>query len=576
MTLIEEIKNAAESKKLPLMTGLTEDCKLTQERVLQEILVMAKDTEIGRKYEFSKIHSVKDFQEKMPLSDYSDYSKEIKKMASGQENILFPGKPSYFLSSSGSTGMPKMIPESPLSSLAKNVALELRGNYMISAIMEHPKFPDWAARHGLHPDMLKQKDAMKNEFFKHYRFFSMASSTSHKKTSGGISIDFASGKSLANSGVTSSLAYPIAIQSLHDGEAVNYLTMLFALRTKDVLMVVGNDAARFKVRVQYAKEHAQALINDMRNGTISKELNLTAEERQFISPLFEANPQRADKLQQLFNSGADHFIPKYYWPDLMVCSFWLSGSLGISIQDIKCLVPEDVVYFDIGYGASEAKLNIPYRPNAKDGILATALAFFEFQDINSGTIHTADDIKVNHEYEIIITTFGGLYRYRLHDVIRVNDFFKDTPVIEFVAKSEEILNVSQEKLPSYVVITHFKEFLCKNGYSVKHAQIYPDFQTKCYEIYFETDMDVTFTSSELIALADKFNESLGKSIELYHRMQNFHYMTPLKLFAMRSGWQNYLRKQKLSQGVADAQIKIPVLIYSRPDQAYLQTDAQST
>jgi hypothetical protein len=53
----------------------------------------------------------------------------------------------------------------------------------------------------------------------------------------------------------------------------------------------------------------------------------------------------------------------------------------------------------------------------RDG-LAVQSHFFEFVDADS-RVHLANSLKQGEEYELVVTTSGGLYRYRLQDHVLV-------------------------------------------------------------------------------------------------------------------------------------------------------------
>ena len=44
------------------------------EKLLLRILEQNKDTEYGRKYGFADIHSIEEYQKKVPVSVYDDYA----------------------------------------------------------------------------------------------------------------------------------------------------------------------------------------------------------------------------------------------------------------------------------------------------------------------------------------------------------------------------------------------------------------------------------------------------------------------------------------------------------------------
>ncbi|XP_006813593.1 GH3 domain-containing protein-like, partial [Saccoglossus kowalevskii] len=56
-----------------------------------------------------------------------------------------------------------------------------------------------------------------------------------------------------------------------------------------------------------------------------------------------------------------------------------------------------------------------------------------------------DQVEVGETYEMVITNISGLYRYRFGDVIRVVRFHNQCPVVEFLYRQGQLLNVHGEK-----------------------------------------------------------------------------------------------------------------------------------
>ncbi|KAF2536193.1 hypothetical protein F2Q68_00022832 [Brassica cretica] len=55
------------------------------------------------------------------------------------------------------------------------------------------------------------------------------------------------------------------------------------------------------------------------------------------------------------------------------------------------------------------------------------------------------DVKVGHDYEPVVTTFSGLYRYRLGDVLRVTGFYNNAPQFHFVGRNKVVLSIDMDK-----------------------------------------------------------------------------------------------------------------------------------
>jgi hypothetical protein len=82
----------------------------SQLKVFKNLIKDAKETEFGKDHHFDTINSIEDFQKNVPIRDYEDLKSYIEKVKTGQENILWKGKPLYFAKTSGTTSGAKYIP----------------------------------------------------------------------------------------------------------------------------------------------------------------------------------------------------------------------------------------------------------------------------------------------------------------------------------------------------------------------------------------------------------------------------------------------------------------------------------
>lgn len=83
----------------------------TQNRVLQNLLYQAKDTDYGKLYHFGSITNDSDFRKRLPIVSYEDIEPLIEKSRRGTPNVLWRGKVEYFAKSSGTTNaQSKYIP----------------------------------------------------------------------------------------------------------------------------------------------------------------------------------------------------------------------------------------------------------------------------------------------------------------------------------------------------------------------------------------------------------------------------------------------------------------------------------
>lgn len=82
-----------------------------QRNVLQHLVTQAQYTEFGRKYKFSRLFTVKDFKNRIPIHEYNDLKSYIERMMAGEQNILWNTPIYWFAKSSGTTShKSKFIP----------------------------------------------------------------------------------------------------------------------------------------------------------------------------------------------------------------------------------------------------------------------------------------------------------------------------------------------------------------------------------------------------------------------------------------------------------------------------------
>jgi len=106
---------AALSKPIALLVSLQmnkwkRNAVAVQEQWLQKLISRAGQTSFGIDHDFKNIRTYQDFKERVPIRDYEALKPYIERVKSGEENVLWPGKPAYFAKTSGTTSGVKYIP----------------------------------------------------------------------------------------------------------------------------------------------------------------------------------------------------------------------------------------------------------------------------------------------------------------------------------------------------------------------------------------------------------------------------------------------------------------------------------
>jgi hypothetical protein len=100
-------------RRLPRIQSFMERPMETQEQMFWNLIQSAKHTEWGKRFDYQSISTIKDFQERVPISNYESLFPSIERMMRGEQNVLWPSEIQFFSKSSGTTNArSKFIPVS--------------------------------------------------------------------------------------------------------------------------------------------------------------------------------------------------------------------------------------------------------------------------------------------------------------------------------------------------------------------------------------------------------------------------------------------------------------------------------
>ena len=82
----------------------------TQQKVFEDLILLAKNTQFGKDHKFDEIKTFQDFAKQVPIRDYEELKPYVDKVVKGEADVLWKGKPLYFAKTSGTTSGAKYIP----------------------------------------------------------------------------------------------------------------------------------------------------------------------------------------------------------------------------------------------------------------------------------------------------------------------------------------------------------------------------------------------------------------------------------------------------------------------------------
>ncbi|KAM7492270.1 hypothetical protein LguiA_035191 [Lonicera macranthoides] len=210
------------------------------------------------------------------------------------------------------------------------------------------------------------------------------------------------------------------------------------------------------------------LCNDIKNGTLSTSIIVSPKVRFSVLEILSPNPCLASKIEAICEELKEKewfgVIPKL-WPNAKYVYSIMTGSMQHYLKKLRHYAGE-LALVSADYGSTESWIGVNVDPTSPpEDVTFTVIpnfSYFEFiplyrhnQDFTSAA--AADDdfmegeplplskVEVGQQYEIVLTTFTGLYRYRLGDVVEVASFHKGTPKLNFICRRKLILTVNIDK-----------------------------------------------------------------------------------------------------------------------------------
>lgn len=470
----------------------------TQHDKLFEYIHQNADTAYGRRYSFSKIKSISEYQKEVPLTTYDDYIEDIDKIGRGELNVLTKSPVRMLELSSGSTAASKLIP------YTNQLHAEFQSGispWIFNLFQNYPGLKKGSAYWSISP-----------------------LTDGEKHTPAGIPIGFEEdseylgrfGKIL----VDSILAVPNQVKHLREIENFQYITLLFLLGDPTLKIISIWNPTFLNLLLAPLPGWWDQLIQDIKNGSITPPKPKNNTTHHLLTASLKPNPSRAKQLSPI--------EPNDYvriWPKLELISCWADGPAASHAEDLKALFP-GVIFQGKGLIATEAFLSFPVADES-GAALAIHSHFYEFLPVDRNSFQVnkdkpqlAHELEIEKRYSVVITTGGGFYRYLLQDIIEVVGFYHEIPLIRFIGKTDRISDWFGEKLNEGFVSSVLESLFEENSLTPIFSMLAPNSDEEFrYTLYLELPKDQPHEFNQ-IELAQALDQKL---------QQNFHYSYCRKL-----------------------------------------------
>ncbi|KAM7265365.1 hypothetical protein ACFE04_003048 [Oxalis oulophora] len=550
---------AKDAKALNFIEDVTKNVDSVQQRVLTEILSRNAETEYLRRFNINgTVMDRESFKSKVPIVKYEDIQPEIQRIANGDKSPIFSSHSiSEFLTSSGtSAGERKLMP----------------------TIAE-----DWDRRQLLYSLLTPVMNLYVSGLDKGkglYFYFIKAES----KTPGGL---------LARPVLTSYYKNDYFKQRPYDpynvitspNEAIlcvdsfqsMYTQMLCGLISHTEVLRMGAVFASGLVRaIKFLTLNWEQLAQDIETGTLNPKIT-DPSIRECMKKILKPNPRVAKFIVEECCEDNWEGIITRIWPNTKYLDVIVTGAMAQYIPTLD--------YYSGGlpkactmYASSECYFGLNLKPMSKPSEVSYTImpnmAYFEFipHETSSNPQRLVDlaNVEVGKEYELVISTYSGLCRYRVGDILKVTGFYNKAPQFRFIRRKNVLLSIEADKTDETELqkaIDNCSKLLEKFNTSVVEYTSYADTKTipGHYVIYWELlvkDQSNPPTDDTLDQCCLEMEESLNTVYRQSRVADNS--IGPLEIRIVKNGTFEELMDYAISRGASINQYKVPRCVSFTP------------
>ncbi|GMN63175.1 hypothetical protein TIFTF001_032254 [Ficus carica] len=437
-----EEKNA---KALEFIEDVTANADDVQKRVLAEILSSNADVEYLKRHGLNGRTDRDTFKALIPVITYEDIQPDITRIANGDTDQILCSKPiSEFLTSSGTSGgerklMPTIEEEMGRRSLLYSLLMPVMSQFVPGLEKGKGMYFLFIKSEAKTPGGLAARPVL-TAYYKSTHFRDRPYDPYTNYTS-----------------PNEAILCPDSYQSM-------YSQLLCGLcQNKEVLRVGAVFASGFIRAIRFLEKHWPVLCNDIRTGTLNPQISDPAV-REAVGKILKTDPKLADFIESECSKDSWQGIITRLWPNTKYVDVIVTGTMSQYIPTLD--------YYSNGlplvctmYASSECyfgvNLNPLYKPSDVSYTLIPTMAYFEFLPVNRNTNSNINgvtpnsnehfdlvnlaDVKLGQEYELVVTTYAGLYRYRVGDVLRVTGFKNKAPQFSFICRKNVVLSIDSDK-----------------------------------------------------------------------------------------------------------------------------------
>ena len=524
-------------------------------RTLRKILNLAKNTAYGKEHHFGAIVKARKpeqlfrlYEKSVKASEYESFRPYVERHKHGEANVLIPGKPLMYATTSGTTSKPKWIPIS--QKYMKDVYDVMSHIWLDNFARVRPKFLSG----GLVVSVAKVVEGYAEDG----TIFGSVSGVTAKKIPSIIRKRFVT---------------PPEVYDISDYTARYYVMMRLAIAHSVSYIVAPNPSTLLEL-IHNAEEYFDDYIEDIEKGSISKKFDVSPEIRSVLAGFTVPDPERADFLRRVKEKCGGKPQLKDWWPDMQLLSSWKCGNTAIAAEKVQQQLPAGCCYQELGYFASECRFGLVLDEGI-DSTLFPNYHYYEF--IEESDLENPEprflrlhELEQGKRYCIYVTTFSGLYRYNMNDLVEVGGWNGKTPKIHMVQKVNGIVSITGEKLYEKQFIEAVHEAERQSGLKANFFIGFADPEEACYDFYYEFEKRKIRRSKAEAFTKIVDSQLMDMNIE-YQSKRASHRLKEPKTFVLKRNAYDHFKRRSLLEGARDGQFKLVMLLQDKRRQRWINS-----
>jgi hypothetical protein len=343
--------------------------------------------------------------------------------------------------------------------------------------------------------------------------------------------------------IGSLMAVPSAVRTISDLETFRYVTLLFLIRSRKLKLVSIWNPTFLSLLVAPLQEWGDLLAHDLERGTITTRIAVPPS----LLRAFGSHPLRSGELRAALRAGSPAAMHTQLWPALRLLSCWTDANSFGAAQDLARLFPQARMQGK-GLLATEGFVSFPLHGH-EGAALAICSHFLEFLPVDATGVCDTDHPRLAHQLEcgekcsVVLTTGGGLYRYRLQDLIEVVGKVNGCPLIRFLGRQNYVSDWFGEKLNEVRVSGILRDVFRALDLSPAFAMLACDIDPPApgYVLYIECSAPENVLKPAAASIDEQLRENFH-----YNYARQLGQLAALRVFRARGAAETFLEAKRQS------------------------------